>query len=606
MKKHSPVAALWLASLAASAPAIQAQIRAGADSGFGTFQEVCMKCHGKANMPKAPAPDAMREFSPEKIYQTLTAAPPNTHATLNLTDEQKRRAAEAIAYRLIGTAESGEAGLMGNHCPSNPPLSDPAASPAWNGWGVDEGNTRFQPAKSAGLSSDQVPRLKLKWAFGFPGGASAYGQPAVVSGRVFVGADTGHIYSLDAATGCVYWSFRTKASVRNAMTIGPVKGHGSSKYAVYFGDLKSNVYGVDAQNGELLWTAHVEENYTARITAAPALHDGRLYVPVSKWEANAARTLDYPCCTVRGSVVALDANTGRQIWKHYTIEEEPKPVRRNSIGTQLWGPAGASVWDTPTVDVKRHAIYFGTGDASTEPAAKTTDAVMALDMETGKILWFYQALANDTYILGCTGPTRTENCPKVVGPDLDIGSSPILKSMEGGRRVLLGATKGGEVFGLDPDRNGALLWKVNVAPNPGSGIVWGGAADDQAAYFGLSGGGVAAVKLATGERIWFNALQAQSGGGNRIGNQAAATAIPGAVFVGSRDGVLHALSTVDGHSLWEFDTAREFDTVNKVAAHGGSIVAPGVTVAGGMMFVGSGYFVFGDKPGNVLLAFSPQ
>ncbi len=606
MMRHFRVVALGLYSIAGWIAAANAQIRAGADSGFGTFQEVCMKCHGKANMPNAPAPAAMREFSPEKLYQTLTTAPPNVHAALSLTDEQKRRAAEAIAYRLIGTAESGEAKLMPNQCANNPPLPNPSAGPGWNGWGADGANTRFQPPMAAGITPDQVPRLKLKWAFGFPGGASAYGQPTLVSGRVFVGADTGHIYSLDAATGCVYWSFRTKASVRNAMTIGPVSGHGSSKYAVFFGDLKSNVYGLDAQNGELLWTAHVEENYTARITAAPALHNGRLYVPMSKWEANAARTLDYPCCTVRGSIVALDANTGRQIWKHYTIEEEPKPVRKNSIGTELWAPAGASVWNTPTVDAKRRAIYFGTGDASTEPAAKTTDAVMAMDMDTGKILWSYQSLANDVYILGCTGPTRTENCPSVVGPDLDIGSSAILKTLEGGKRVLLGATKGGEVFGLDPDHNGALLWKVNVAPNPGSGIVWGGAADDKTAYFGLSGGGVAAVKLASGERIWFNSLQSKSGGGNRNGNQAAATAINGVVFIGGRDGMLHALSSGDGHILWEFDSARDFETVNKVPAHGGSIVAPGVTIAGGMMFVGSGYFVFGDKPGNVLLAFSPQ
>ncbi len=582
----------------------QAQIRAGADSGFETFQEVCMKCHGKAAMQNAPSPATLREFSPEKLYSVLNSPLPNTHAGLNLTDEQKRRAAEAISYRLIGTAESGEAKTMPNRCSANPPLPDPDRWPAWNGWGVDAANTRFQPAKAAGLTAAQVPRLKLKWAFGFPGGSSAYSQPAVVSGRVFVGADTGHIYSLDAATGCVYWSFRTKASVRTAMTIGPVKDHGSTKYALFFGDLKSNVYGLDAHNGELLWTAHVEENYTARITAAPAVYNGRLYVPISKWEGNSARMLDYPCCTVRGSIVALDANTGKQAWKQYVIEEEPKPVRKNSIGTQLWAPAGGSVWNTPTVDPKRHAIYFGTGDASTEPAAKTTDAIMALDIDTGKILWVYQAL--DTYILGCTGLAKTENCPSVLGRDLDIGGSPILKDLPGGKRVLLGATKGGDLIALDPDRNGALLWKVNVAPTPGSGVVWGGASDSKAVYYGLSGGGVAAAKLASGERIWFHPLPARSGPGNRAGNQAAVSAIDGVVFAGGRDGVLHALSTTDGHSLWEFDTSREFDPVNKVPAHGGSLVAPGPVIAGGRLFIGSGYFVLGDKPGNVLLAFSPD
>src|SRR5581483_6103793 len=353
-----------------------AQIQSGSDSGFGTFQQLCMTCHlaggGQQRGPSAPA---LREFSPEKLYQVLTADPPNVHANLKLTDDQKRRAAEAISYRLIGSADSGDAKGMPNRCASNPPLANPAAGPAWNGWGNDPGNTRFQPSQSAGLNAEQIPRLKLKWAFGFPGGASAYGQPAVFSRRVFVGADTGYIYSLDALTGCVYWSFPTKASVRSAVSFGLVKGAGPVKYAVYFGDLKSNVYALDAQSGRLLWTSRVEDNYAARITAAPALYDGRLYVPVSKWEGNSARVLHYPCCTVRGSVVALDASTGRQIWKHYAIQEEPKPVRKNSAGTQLWAPAGGSVWNTPTVDAKRHAIYFGSGDASTEPAPKTTDAV---------------------------------------------------------------------------------------------------------------------------------------------------------------------------------------------------------------------------------------
>src|SRR6202012_5983052 len=132
-------------------------------------------------------------------------------------------------------------------CPSNPSMTDPSASAEWNGWGADTSNTRFQAGKAPGLTPEQVPQLKLKWAFGFPGGLSAFGQPSVVSGRVFVGTDTGFIYSLDAGTGCVYWSFQTRAGVRNAMTVEPLKARGAAKYGVFFGDLKANAYGLDAQ-----------------------------------------------------------------------------------------------------------------------------------------------------------------------------------------------------------------------------------------------------------------------------------------------------------------------------------------------------------------------
>jgi len=258
----------------------------------------------------------------------------------NLTNEEKRRVAEFMSGRPLGSAELGDAKNMSNHCPGNPPLPDPSATPAWNGWAVDATNSRFHMAKAAGLTADQVPRLKLKWAFGYPNGVSASGQPTIVSGRVFVGTDIGYVYSLDAATGCIYWSFKANGLVRNAITIGPVKEHGSAKYAAYFGDAHSNVYAVDAQNGELLWMKHADDHFTARITAAPTLHSGRLYVPVSSSEEWSGSTLDYPCCTFRGSVLAFDANSGQQIWKTYTIAEAPKPTRKNSKGVQLWAPAG--------------------------------------------------------------------------------------------------------------------------------------------------------------------------------------------------------------------------------------------------------------------------
>jgi polyvinyl alcohol dehydrogenase (cytochrome) len=239
----------------------------------------------------------------------------------------------------------------------------------WNGWGNGAGNNRFQSAAAAGLTEASVARLKLKWAFGYPGGTSAYGQPTVVAGRVFVGTDIGYVYSLDAASGCVYWSYRAGAGVRNAMTVGPIKSEGGIRYAVFFGDLKASAYAIDAQNGSEIWKTHVEDHYAARVTAAPALYQGRLYVPISAWEGFQARVPDYPCCTAVGSVSALAASTGKRIWKTYTIAERPHPTEQNSRGVQQWAPAGAPIWNTPTIDARRRVVYVGTG-MSTYPATR--------------------------------------------------------------------------------------------------------------------------------------------------------------------------------------------------------------------------------------------
>ena len=223
--------------------------------------------------------------------------------------------------------------------------------------------------------------------------------------------------------------------MRNAISVGPVKGKGSTKYGVFFGDLKNNAYGVDAQNGELLWITKVDDNYAARITGAPALFDGRVYVPLAKWESNSAKDLNYPCCTVRGSVTSLDANTGKMMWKHYVIEEPPKPTHKNSIGTQLYGPLGGSVWNTPTADGKRGVVYFGSGEATDEPAPVQRTRFWRWIYR--KLVWSHQGYQNDAYIIGCSGTNKTENCPKDVGPDTDIGSSIILKNLEGGKRMLV-------------------------------------------------------------------------------------------------------------------------------------------------------------------------
>ena len=492
-------------------------------------------------------------------------------------------------------------------CAGTPGTVDLAASPAWSGWGADIRNSRFQPASDAGLTPDRVSQLKLKWAFGIPDAKSVIGQPMIAGGRVFISGDNGKIYSLDSATGCTYWSFAAETNTRNSPTIGPAPGR-PGRSVLYFADLKANVYALDAANGELLWKTAVDTHSRARITASPKLYEGRLYVGVSSFEEVGSSRPNYQCCTFRGSVAALDIASGRQIWKTYVIPETPKPTHKNSAGTQLWGPAGGGVWNSPTIDPKRHAIYVGTGDAYTEPAGKYTDAILALDMNSGKILWAAQDLGADAWIVGCDATPKPENCPKDLGPDYDFGASPILRDLPNGHSVLLGAQKSGMVWAHDPDRKGAVLWKVQTAEKPpaASGqLVWGGAADDQNAYFGMSSGGVVALSLASGERKWYASLDTPPG--RKRGHDAALTVIPGVLFSNSWDGYVRALSTADGSVLWDYDTIKPYQTVNGVEAKGGSMGGPGPTVAGGMLFVGSGFVgVQNGVPGNTLLAFSAQ
>ena len=518
-----------------------------------------------------------------------------------------------LAAGLFGFAQdtaappaNADAKLMSNHCQRNPGLGDIAAKPSWNGWGAGLSNARFQEAAAAQLDAGQVPKLKLKWAFGFPGAKAVYGQPTVVAGRVFLGVDTAYVYSIDATTGCVYWSYHAAAPVRSAVSIGP--GHAPGQYLAYFGDLKGNVYAVDAASGEQAWKINLDNHPVARITGAPQIYQNRLYVPVASFEEVSAADPSYQCCTFRGSVAALDAQTGRQIWKSYIIPQPNKPTGKNAKGVQQFGPAGGGVWNSPTIDPKRHALYVGTGDAYTGPAAKTTDAIVALDLDSGKMLWSVQDTPGDAWVVGCMREKDRENCPKDAGPDYDFGSSPILQSLPGGKSILVAGQKSGNVWGHDPDRKGAVVWKTAVfstPPKPQGQIVWGGTADNRNAYFGLNSGGIVALSLTNGEREWSALIEPT--GGRHGGHDAAISAVPGVIFSGGWDGVLRALSTKDGKILWDFDMVQEFKTVNGVAAKGGSMGSSGPTIAGGMVFAGAGYPGVQDGVnGNVLLAFAVE
>lgn len=516
----------------------------------------------------------------------------------------------AIAEYLGGTTLAGDpTGASRGRCNTHSVFKFSAAS-GWNGWGVTPGNTRAQSAQAAGLNAATVPRLALKWAFGFPDASSAWAQPTVVGGWVFVGSQNGSVYALDAQSGCIHWVFSADGGVRTAISVG--EGTGAARAAIYFGDTAANAYALDATSGRLIWKTKVEQHPLARITGAPALYRDRLYVPMSSYEESQGARPDYGCCTFRGSLSSLDAKTGKILWRTYMIPDVPQPRGQSSAGMTLFGPAGAAVWSAPTIDAQRGLVYVGTGNSYTGAPVPTSDAVVALN-PSGKILWVKQLFPNDVFVSGCRSKNDNPNCSDQSGPDYDFGNSPILARLRRGRSAIVIGQKSGIGWALDPQRRGEVIWQYRAGGGGAlGGIEWGSAVDQEHAYFavsdiaGASPGGLHAVNLQNGARAWYAPPQppkCAAGPRCNAAQAAAISAIPGVVFSGSNDGVLRAYSSDDGAILWEADTNREFVTVNGVEAKGASMLGPGPVIAGRMVYVESGYGAFGGRPGNVLLAF---
>ena len=621
MKRHASIAVLLLTCASSIDAAAQNQ---AASNGEALYKEHCTSCH-ETGVTRAPSRAALVRLSADNVRFALTKGSMTTQASKLTLPE-----IDALVQYLAGSSAPAASGVA-NLCEPAQPVSNPFDRPHWNGWGVDLSQSRFQPAARAQLAAAQVPALKLKWAFGFPGVSSASAQPTVVGGRIFVGSTGRKVYSLSADSGCQYWAFDTEGPVRAAITIAVSGG----VWTAYVADQRANLYALNALTGAQLWKKSIDDHPAAVITGAPTLAGAILYVTTSSSEEGASVNPAYECCTFRGSVSAVDAATGTVRWKSYAIPEEPKQTRKNAQGKQMWGPSGSAIWSSPTVDIKSRRVYITTGDGYSDPVADTTDAFMAFDADSGKLIWSKQMTANDSYMMGCGLPAPLDtNCPKANGPDFDFGSSPILVDLPNGRRALIAGQKSGVVHAVSAD-TGEILWQTRVGKGGKvGGVQWGSAYDGTRVYVALSdvemappppgakgaqptmlglpllldsktGGGLSAINPQTGVLAWSTP---HPGCGTRLScspaQSAAVTAIPGVVFSGGLDGYLRAYSSSDGRIIWTVDTAREYTTVNGVKANGGGIDGPGAVVVGGMVFVNSGYAFIGSVPGNVLLAFS--
>jgi polyvinyl alcohol dehydrogenase (cytochrome) len=615
--KMIPTLARWLSILAAAVPAM-CQPPNGTPNGPEVYRRACATCHEQTNIDRMPQRAVLARMSPENVLAALSSGVMQAQGA-GLSVAERRAVAEFVTAKTFG----GESSTMAKDPSCKAAgiavgdFSDPLRGSVWNGWGVDTTNTRFQP--NPGFSASDVPKLKLKWAYALPGAVSISTQPVVAGGRVMLGGRT--VVALDAKSGCTIWEFKTDAPVRAAVTIA--KPDGTDRWIAFVGDGSANVYALDAATGEMKWKTKSDNTPVSRITGAPKFYNNRLFVPISSLEDGPSANASYECCKFSGAMVSLDAVTGKILWTTRTVSEPNHLVGQTKEGHNLWGPSGASIWDSPTIDPKRNAVYAGTGNNHSNPPTATSDSMFSFNMETGKVLWVTQMTkGGDAWNIGCG--SRNANCPENAGPDHDIGNSPILVELKNGKRALVFGQKSGEVHAVDPDDNGKLLWSHRIG-HGGSlgGVEWGATSDGQTYYVPLSdvkmgggrggrstdpgeGGGLFAFDIATGNQLWKTTPDPCPPGREHCSpaQSQAASSMPGIVFSGSVDGFMRAFSAKDGRVVWSFDTIRDYTTVNGVKGRGGSLDTGGPAIAAGMLFVPSGYSSWGGSPGNVMLVFS--
>jgi polyvinyl alcohol dehydrogenase (cytochrome) len=587
---------------------------AGAVSGEAVYTKRCAGCHDRAG-ERVPPRDALKNLTSARILRALDFG-----VMINIAYPMMRAEREAVA-KYLGRPGAEPGPPTSAFCKDRNVKLNDASKFNWNGWSPTTDNARYVTSEVGGLSLSQIGKLKLKWAFAFEGDINAFAQPTVIDGHVFVGSAGGVIHALRADSGCLEWVYQANGPVRAAIAAASIGG----KHALVFSDLTGWVYSLEAETGALRWKKRVEDHEAARLTGAALIYDGVAYIPAASWEETRALNPDYQCCTFRGSITALRISDGSVAWKTYMIPTPPKQTGKNSAGTPQFGPSGAGVWSTPTLDAKRRRLYITTGDNYSTPASNTSDAVMALDIASGRILWTKQTTPGDSYNSSC-GNKDKMSCPTEDGPDYDFGSSAILAKTAAGRDLVIAGQKSGVVYALDPEKNGEIVWQTRVGKGGViGGVQWGMASDGQNVYAAVSdarftqtptarvldpkeGGGLTALRIGDGSKAWYSAPVPCPAGRTLCApaQSAAVTAIPGAVFSGSVDGHLRAFSTEEGKVIWDMDTIREYNAVNGIKGKGGSLDGPGPVVVNGMLFVNSGYSRYGGVPGNMLLAFAPQ
>lgn len=583
--------------------------------GAATYASNCAACHDNAGS-HAPSTAGLAMLSPDIVLRALTSGRMQQQAAA-LTDAQRAAVAQHVTNQPLG-APRAEVPLA--RCTGTAARFDYARPPVFPGWGLDARNSHAISTEVAGIRPADLPHLTLRWAFAIPDAIDMRSQPAIAGGSLFVGGANGTLYALDFATGCVRWTYQAAAGVRTGVVVSPwTAGDSSARPLAYFGDSLGNAYTVDAATGAQVWAMRAGDHGAALITGTPALHGDTLYVPVSSGEEGSAAIPTYECCTFRGSLLALDAQTGAQKWRTYMVDP-PQQQGTNSVGVRQYGPSGVAIWSTPLVDPARGLVYVLTGDNYSQPATELSDALVALRMDNGAVAWASQVTPGDSWNVACWAPDAP-NCPEDAGPDHDFGAAPILAQGSDGRDYILAGQKSGEVFGFDPD-SGAVRWETRVGRGGTLGGIHFGIAEQGGRLFApvFDGGppngdpsparpGISAVDVTTGQVLWQHAASDVCDGKPLCepGYSAAITVTPELVLAGATDGHFRIFSAATGEVLWDLDTAREFTGVNGATGRGGSMSGGASAIAyDGNLVISSGYAFLGKMPGNVVLVYGVE
>ena len=588
------------------------EIKANADTtyeiGKKVFETYCSTCHKDSvnTVTLAPSRTVLLTLTPRAVLSSLQTGKMRAQAA-KLNENEKLAVAQWATQTKFRNVEFPKSAFVRF-----------SLSPQYNkefdcsGWGGNKAGTGFRTAAQSGINLSSISNLKLAWAFAFPDGTVTRSKPAIIGDWLIVGGQYGDLFSIQRKTGKIGWHYVGNAAIRGGITVDKI---GNSPVA-FFADYATNLYAVNINTGKLIWSRRVGYESQSSTTGTVAAYNGIVYVPISSLEVAMAANGNYPCCTSSGGVVAVEAATGKEIWHHRVVTEPARISGKNRKGAPAYGPSGAPVWCSPTIDTKRGLLYIGTGENYTLPTTSTSDAIQALDLKTGKLVWNYQATTMDSWNTAC--PVLT-NCPPKAGPDLDFGMAPIITKKRDGHDILIAGQKSGVVHALDP-ATGKLIWKIRIGKGGAlGGVHWGMATDGKYVYAANADNSIAldrrdstvkaspglyAINIDDGKMVWNTASPPCSSKGCIPANSAAPTVIPGIVFAGALDGHIRAYASADGNIIWDFDTNREFETVNGIKGKGGSIDGPPPLVADGMIYLNSGYGMFGQTPGNVLLAFT--
>ncbi len=575
-------------------------------SGKSIFMQTCYGCHKDTAAHLAPGITILSLMTPRAVLAALDNGKMRLQAA-GLTEEQRKDVAEWVTQGKLKTA-AVPIDMQGRF----PIRPDELSAYNHSGWGGNAAGTGYRNAAQSKITLSNVGTLKLKWVFAFPDATIVRSKPAVIGNWLIVGSQFGDLYAINRHTGKAGWHFSANAAIRGAIVI-----HKKGKQVIaFFADFGTTAYAIDLTTGKLLWSKRAGFESLSSTTGSVAVSDGKVFVPISSLEVATAVDGKYSCCTSSGGVVALDQNTGNIIWTHRIITEQAKETGKNKNGKSLFGPSGGPVWCSPTIDEKRGLVYIGTGENYSYPTTESSDAIQALDIKTGRLIWNFQATNGDAFNSAC--PFFT-NCPEKAGPDLDFGMAPILVAGKDGKDILVAGQKSGVVYAVSPDK-GKLIWQTRIGKGGMlGGIHWGMATDGKYVYAPNADNryaidkrdssrkatpGLYALELSTGELKWETPAPACAEIKDCLPyNSAAPLSMPGLVFAGSLDGHIRAYSTKNGEIVWDVNTAKDYGIINGIKARGGSIDGPAPVVAGSMIYVNSGYGMFGEMNGNVLLAY---